>query len=335
RYKFDAATKTLTWNQNLPEDLITKTFEDEAGYFGSPTADSLNVFDKQGLSVYDLIIRDNIGAISAFGEPNTNLYEFYHSRIYEFQAVVLAAYYGLNVKPSSLHYLECGVEYFMFEGDDSSNASVGDIKWKFPIFALGVNDQNCYGTTASTDSQCREKCANNIDLLEAGTYGKDLLTYDSSIDVIDTEQKLRRRLANFGPILGSYGQGQSFYICYGWVKNGEETRFLKLVHEQNGTIALFNDPFSRIGIYYFAYIDPFPAKATAYTPTPTDMPLCATDTLPTPDGCICTKDNHPTGCTCPLDTTGIPKAICAAGVVHIAWMIAMMAVVAPVLALFW
>ncbi|KAA6376289.1 MAG: hypothetical protein EZS28_028185 [Streblomastix strix] len=319
----------------IADDSITKTFEDDAGYFGSPTADSLNVFDKQGLSVYDLIIRDNIGAFTAFGQPGTNLYEFYNTRIYEFQAAVLAAYYGLNVKPSSLHYLECGVEYFMYEGVDSSNSSVGNIKWHYPIFALGVNDQNCYGTTASTDSQCREKCTNNIDLLEAGTYGKDLLTYDSPTDVIDTEQKLKRRLANFGSILESCNKDQNFNICYGWVKDGEGTKFLKVFRYQNGTMVLFNESFSPFGIYYFAYIDPFPAKATAYTPTPADIPLCATDTLPTPDGCICTKDNHPTGCLFPVVTIGIPKAICAAGVVHIAWMIAMIAVVVPMLALFW
>ncbi|KAA6382364.1 MAG: hypothetical protein EZS28_022109 [Streblomastix strix] len=165
--------------------------------------------------------------------------------------------------------------------------------------------------------------------------------FDAATKTLTWNQKqpmiqLQRHLKTMQCIrLDNYGQGQSFNIYYGWVKVGEETRFLKLVHDSQGTMTLFNDPFSRICIYYFAYIDPFPAKATAYTPTPTDMPLCASDTLPTPDGCICTKDNHPTGCTCPLDTTDIPKAICAAGVVHISWMIAMIAVVAPVLALFW
>ncbi|KAA6355638.1 MAG: hypothetical protein EZS28_048835, partial [Streblomastix strix] len=66
-----------------------------------------------------------------------------------------------------------------------------------------------------------------------------------------------------------------------------------------------------------AYSETFPEKLEAYNPVHSDPQgeqQCTTDTLPTPDGCFCTKDKNPTGCTCPEDLTDIPKESCPCSV---------------------
>ncbi|KAA6362866.1 MAG: hypothetical protein EZS28_041607 [Streblomastix strix] len=305
RYSFNSTAQILTWDKIKAEDVVKVDWNEGPYPFGSYGSPELNVFDKQGLTINE----DTIAIREDVDTQNPTLpydqYEYFKGCLYEFQAAVIAAYYGLNIVPSENYLAECGPTLYIEKLTPPAENGYEIHTFDYPAFVGGVNDAKCYGAR-SEDGKCKTQCVNG-DPIKKGNYGKDLLTLVSSYVTVQDEEQLKRIIAKFGPVYSLPN------TIYGWKKFVEGTKFLSMYREHmNGKLIFNEQPFSHIYGCTVAYAETFPEKLEAYNPIHSDpqgKQQCTTDTIPS-DGCFCTKDKHPTGCTCPEDLTDIPKESC-------------------------
>ncbi|KAA6397382.1 MAG: hypothetical protein EZS28_007094 [Streblomastix strix] len=295
KYTYDKSTKILTWDLTQGDSMVAVNWSVSPYHFGDPTSPNLNVFDRQGF----LFTEDTVAIKSNLSIPfvSDSRYDYHYLHLYEYQAAVLAAYYGLNIIPSDYYFSECGPKYYRMIAPDITGVPIQIQTEDFPLFVVGINDQRCYGTQGGSERVCKTNCVNGDDI-DLGTYGTGLLTFENT-NYIPSEDALKKLIAKFGPVSVEVNVWEIFY---GWKTVEGQLSFLKFRISNDQLQFSDQGSYAGQGGLRVAYIETFPEKAVAYNP-------CVSDTLPS-GGCVCTKVNHPTGCSCPKDLTDIPKENC-------------------------
>ncbi|KAA6385807.1 MAG: hypothetical protein EZS28_018664, partial [Streblomastix strix] len=275
-----------------------------------------------------------------------SVYFYFRDVQFDFEATAIPAYYSENIKPSYLQLLNCSPKKFKTISNEDPYEQIYDqvtgCQQAYSAISRlgGISTEQCYDTTGKVGDACQTSCQK---------YGSKFISWSESYPSEISSSLLKKLILRFGPVLVYYGWTTNSGILYfrGLERTGAGNLEFYIypytaTYSNIITVKVFTElreqctsqTVPKVGCTcngeQFSPLDCIcPKEASELTGIPKDKCGCVPDDPRTgceketctstrivdipPQGCFCSKENNPDGCTCPIDSsqlTGISRYRC-------------------------
>ncbi|KAA6316411.1 MAG: hypothetical protein EZS28_055265, partial [Streblomastix strix] len=166
---------------------------------------------------------------------------------------LVMAYYGLDIKPTDLQFLNCHplrLTTYLHEGgtaQENFNSTCG-IQFRNYSLTHGISPENCYSGEGGIGEACKTQCVKAEEGDQLVVYGKSLRLAQITDEI--TESRLKTLMARFGPVLAYVEDKANYQVYFGWeVTKKNETYFKSMTRDGTKKLEFskeFTTPFNRI-----------------------------------------------------------------------------------------
>ncbi|KAA6403760.1 MAG: hypothetical protein EZS28_000716 [Streblomastix strix] len=209
-------------------------------------------------------------------ELNTNCgakYAFYNSMVYDFYGAIAHAYFGVDIQPSVLQFINCHPSEMVWlkkYGQEEVEDLYSGCDTHFQSYSIvsGFTSTSCIGVNGYINDACKTECTDGSSI---EYYGRDLLE-NGKFDyyhLLDGSM-LKRLILRFGPVIGQFSQFDSGLtpIYYGWTTDSSNrTHFKSLIRDMYHKL-MIHDEISLFRFTGISFVTQIPSEEEQQPITP-------------------------------------------------------------------